>query len=186
MAISVLIQFTTLGADTGPFNLYTNANGFTSAFASGVTKAQLLAGYASVNTPDGTTVVRVKSMSSACTVYKDLPLSAVTTTTSSTVIATTTTTTTIAATTTTSTLPMSYPVVDNCCGLTPGTHYVSAPLGTFVTGNVFSSTSFGYFGAFTVTGPMQPGIPDVVRYDSTIYGNCLEWSNIYAGNVTCV
>jgi len=176
--MNVLIKFTQVGGDAEPFNLYTNVDGFTSAFASGVTRAQLLAGFpASIS--DSATVVRVRSIS-ACNNYTDLAVPGVTTSTTS-----TTSTTVTSTTTTTTTLPMAYPVVDACCGLTPGTHYVNAPLGTFLPGNVFSSISMGYFGAFMVTGPMEPGLVDIVRYDSTIYGSCAEWDAIYPGNISC-
>jgi hypothetical protein len=39
------ITLVVAGSDTGPFNLYSNADGYLSAFASNVTRAQLLAGY---------------------------------------------------------------------------------------------------------------------------------------------
>jgi len=57
----VTITLTTAGADTGPFNLYSDADGYTSAFEVGVSKAALLAGYTSYVAPNGTTIVRVMS-----------------------------------------------------------------------------------------------------------------------------
>jgi hypothetical protein len=79
----VTITLTTAGADTGPFNLYSDVDGYTSAFEVGVSKAALLAGYTSYIAPNGTTIVRVMS-SGACTNYIDLTLTICTTTTTTT------------------------------------------------------------------------------------------------------
>jgi hypothetical protein len=92
--MTVLITLTVAGADSGPFNLYSNTDGFVSAFETGVSKAALLAGYSSALVPNFTTVIRVLSTGD-CTNYIDITLDApVTTTTSTTTIAPTTTTTT--------------------------------------------------------------------------------------------
>lgn len=91
--MTVLITLTIAGADSGPFDLYSNIDGFTSAFETGVSKASLLAGYASALVPDYTTTVRVKS-SGICVNYVDILLES-TTTTTTTIIGSTTTTTTI-------------------------------------------------------------------------------------------
>jgi hypothetical protein len=101
--MTVLITLTVAGADSGPFNLFSNLDGYTSAFATNVSKASLLAGYSSSVVPDYTTIVRVVSIGD-CTNYIDIPLTSITTTTSTTTAApTTTTTTTVAPTTTTTT-----------------------------------------------------------------------------------
>ena len=84
MAQTVLITLTTAGADTGPFNLYSDADGYVSAFETGVAKAALQAGYTSTLVPDGASIIRVKSTSALCTNYVDLPISGVTTTTTTT------------------------------------------------------------------------------------------------------
>lgn len=99
--MTVLITLTTAGTDSGPFDLYSNLDGYTSAFESGVSKASLLAGYASALVPDYTTTVRVKS-DGMCVNYVDIVLEN-TTTTTTTVAPTTTTTTTIVGPTTTTT-----------------------------------------------------------------------------------
>ena len=75
----VFITLTSAGADSGPFNLYSNVDGFVSAFAIGVSKAALLAGY-SVIAPAGTTIVRIIS-TGVCTNFIDVAVSATTTTT---------------------------------------------------------------------------------------------------------
>lgn len=79
--MTVLITLTTAGSDSGPFDLYSNLDGFTSAFESGVSKASLLAGYASALVPDYTTSVRIKSNGVLCTNYVDVFLENTTTTT---------------------------------------------------------------------------------------------------------
>lgn len=82
--MTVLITLTVAGSDTGPFNLYSNLDGYISAFATGISKAALLAGYSSSVVPDYTTSIRVKSMGD-CTNYIDIVLSSLTTTTTTTV-----------------------------------------------------------------------------------------------------
>jgi hypothetical protein len=91
MSKAVLITLTTAGADTGPFDLYSNADSYAVPFDTNVDKADLVAGYVATPVPDSATSIRVASVS-ACTNFVDLPISAlpITTTTS-----TTTTTTTI-------------------------------------------------------------------------------------------
>jgi hypothetical protein len=72
--MTVLITLTVAGADTGLFNLYSNLDGFVSAFETGVSKAALLAGYSSALVPDFTTTVRVLSTGD-CANYIDIVLS---------------------------------------------------------------------------------------------------------------
>ena len=91
--MTVLITLTIAGADSGPFDLYSNIDGFTSAFETGVSKASLLAGHASALVPDYTTTIRIKS-SGVCLNYIDVALESTTTTTTTIVGPTTTTTTT--------------------------------------------------------------------------------------------
>lgn len=78
--MTITITLTTAGADTGPFLLYSDADGFTSAFEIGVTKASLEVGYTSILVPDYTTVIRVMS-EGICTNYIDIPITTTTTTT---------------------------------------------------------------------------------------------------------
>lgn len=56
----VLLTLTTAGSDSGPFDLYSNLDGYTTAFETGVDKATLEAGY-STTVPDGATIVRITS-----------------------------------------------------------------------------------------------------------------------------
>ena len=92
--MTVLITLTTAGTDSGPFDLYSNLDGFTSAFETGVSKSALLTGYSSALVPDYTTTIRVKS-NGVCLNYIDIILESTTTTTTTIVGPTTTTTSTI-------------------------------------------------------------------------------------------
>ena len=103
--MTVLITLTTAGTDTGPFNLYSNVDGYVSAFETGVSKAALLAGYSSALVPNGTTIIRIKS-TGTCVNYIDVTVvTTTTTTTTSTPTTTTTTTSTPTTTTTTTSVP---------------------------------------------------------------------------------
>lgn len=93
---TILVTLTTAGTSTGPFNLYSNVDGYVSAFATGISKAALLAGYLSTVAPTGTTIVRVIS-TGTCTNYIDIPVSGITTTTSTSSSTTSTSTTAIPA-----------------------------------------------------------------------------------------
>jgi len=79
--MTVFITLTTAGSDTGPFNLYSNLDGYISAFETGISKGDLLAGYSSSLVPDGTTIIRVQSVSTLCTNHVDVTLTTTTTTT---------------------------------------------------------------------------------------------------------
>jgi hypothetical protein len=98
--MTVLITLTTAGTDTGPFNLYSNVDGFITPFATGVSRSALLAGYSATTVPNGTTTIRVMS-TGTCTNYIDI--SVTTTTTTSTSSTTSTTTTGVPTTTSTTT-----------------------------------------------------------------------------------
>jgi hypothetical protein len=92
--MTVYITLTSVGADTGPFDLYSNIDGYTSAFETGVSKIDLQAGYSSSLVPDFTSTIRVKS-NGICTNFTDISVEQpITTTTSTTEESTTTTTTT--------------------------------------------------------------------------------------------
>jgi hypothetical protein len=102
--MTALITLTTAGADSGPFNLYSNLDGFTVAFETAVAKVDLLAGYASSIVPDYTTTIRVLS-TGTCTNYVDIILDEITTTTTTSSTSTTTSTSTSSTTTTSTTIP---------------------------------------------------------------------------------
>jgi hypothetical protein len=78
--MDIIITLTTAGTDTGPFNLFSDVDGYTAAFVSGVSKSALVSGYSTSLAPVGTTIVRVKS-TGLCSNYIDITLTFPTTTT---------------------------------------------------------------------------------------------------------
>ena len=78
--MTVIITLTVAGTDTGPFDLYSNTDFYSSAFESGVSKLDLASGYTSNLVPNGTTNIRIKSIGS-CIDYVDIPVATTTTTT---------------------------------------------------------------------------------------------------------
>lgn len=76
-----------IGGDAGPFNLYSNIDGFIAPFETNISAAALEAGYTSSLVPNGTTVIRIKS-NGVCTNYIDVIINLITTTTTSTTIIT--------------------------------------------------------------------------------------------------
>lgn len=77
--MNIYITLTSAGADSGPFNLYSDVDGFVSAFDTNVSKSTLLAGYSTI-APAGTTTVRIMS-NGACTNFIDVIVGTTTTTT---------------------------------------------------------------------------------------------------------
>jgi len=67
------------GGDAGPFDLYSNTDGYVTPFETGISAAALQAGYTSVLVPFGTTIIRVKS-TGWCTNYIDIPINPIPTT----------------------------------------------------------------------------------------------------------
>lgn len=94
--MTVTITLTLAGSDTGPFDLYSDADGYTTAFETNISKSSLVAGFTTSAVPVDTTNILAKS-TGVCD--RDLYLTVegaptTTTTTSSTSSSTTTTTTT--------------------------------------------------------------------------------------------
>lgn len=94
--MTVLITLTTIGIDCSTFDIYSNVDGFVSAFETDVPKASLSAGFSSANVPNGTSTIRIKTKG-LCSNHIDLNLdgSTTTTTTSSSTTSTTSTSTTV-------------------------------------------------------------------------------------------
>ena len=90
--MTVLITLTTVGADCSTFDIYSDVDGFLSAFETDIPKGSLLTGFSSSNVPDGTFTIRIKAKG-LCSNYIDLNLdeTPVTTTTTSSTSSTTTT-----------------------------------------------------------------------------------------------
>ncbi len=77
--MTVFIILDAAGTNTGPFNLYSDLDGFTTSFET-VSKAALVAGYTSTIVPYGTTIIRVVS-DNTCQNYSDIFVSTTTSTT---------------------------------------------------------------------------------------------------------
>lgn len=92
--MTVLVTLTLAGSDTGPFNLYSDVDGYTTPLATGVAKASLEAGYSLTGVPDAASVIRATS-TGTCTNYLDMYLTGGTTTTSTSSSTTSTSTTSI-------------------------------------------------------------------------------------------
>lgn len=90
------------GGDAGPFNLYSNTDGYVAPFATNISAAALQAGYTALFVPDGTTIVRVKSVG-VCTNFINVAVNVLPTTTTTSSTSTTTSTSTTATPTSTTT-----------------------------------------------------------------------------------
>lgn len=158
------VEFTLIsaGLDTGPFNLYSNLDGFVTPFEVAVSKAALLAGYSSADVPDYTSVVRIQS-AGTCANWIDIILE--NTTTSTTTGIPTTSSTTSSTTTVTPSIP---------CG----------SASSYSGGQNYPSTEIVNLGADT--GPVSLefnaiSVPDryIVRWDGSI-----EIDTGYRGTLT--
>jgi hypothetical protein len=77
--MTVIITLSVAGTDTGPFDLYTDLDGFATPFESGISRSSLLSGYTSSIVPDYANTIRVQS-TGTCTNYVDITVTATTTT----------------------------------------------------------------------------------------------------------
>jgi len=80
------IKLLTAGTDTGPFDLYSDVDGFSTPFQTGVSLTVLMAsqGYTTSLTPNGAITIRVQS-TGLCTNYIDIVIDAPVTTTTTTI-----------------------------------------------------------------------------------------------------
>lgn len=81
--MTALITIATIGADAGPFDLYSDVDGYSVAFETGITRSQLLAGYTSTVVTAGTTIIRTQS-TGVCVNFLDITVVPTTTTTTTT------------------------------------------------------------------------------------------------------
>jgi hypothetical protein len=188
--MTAIITFSVIGTDAGPFNLYSDVDGFASAFAAGVSKAQLLAGFPTNSLPNGTTIVRAKSFG-VCTNFIDIavvPAPATTTTTTSTSL-TTTSTTTIAPTTTTTTLA---PTTTTTSSSSTTTTSTTVPPTTTTSTTIITSSQLAFTSPTVapVTGTINP-YPDgggSFNYatGSTTVNFTVPGSNFVAGDILTI
>lgn len=73
MAFSAQITLSPLGANTGPFNLYSDVDGYTTPFETNIPRSSFLTPYITSNVPDGTSIIEVRS-SGICTNSEFLPI----------------------------------------------------------------------------------------------------------------
>ena len=72
---SGIIRLTSAGTDTGPFYLYSDADGFMTPFERNIAKIDLLSTNFIVNTiPDAATIVRIHSTNTICANYVDITI----------------------------------------------------------------------------------------------------------------
>lgn len=102
--MTVLITLTLAGADTGPFDIYSDSDGYTTPLVTGVAKSALVAGYSLAGVPNDATIIRVTS-TGTCTNSIDMLISNITPTTTTTTSSTSTSTSTSTTTTTTTSAP---------------------------------------------------------------------------------
>lgn len=85
---TVLITLNSPGADTGPyFNLYSDVDGYVSAFETNVSKISLVSGYLSSYVPTGASYIKLiptPGSGSLCSTIISIPLTTTTTTTTTT------------------------------------------------------------------------------------------------------
>lgn len=90
------------GGDAGPFNLFSNTDGYVTPFATNVSAAALIAGYTALLVPDGTTIIKVQSVG-VCTNFVNVPVNVLPTTTTTSSSSTSTTSSTSSSSTSTTT-----------------------------------------------------------------------------------
>ena len=123
MAQTVIITVNTIGPGTGPFKIYSlnNAGVVSGPFETGVTRAQLLAGFVSTNVPDDAVTIRVVSNAADCPISLDIYLNIITTTTTvppTTTSTTSTSTTTSTTSTSTTTTVQLFPFIIKASNIT--------------------------------------------------------------------
>ena len=177
--MNVLITLTTAGADTGPFNLYSNVDNYTTAFETNISKGILMAGYTSTIVPPGTTAIRVWSMG-ICANYVNITLTvpATTTTTTTSAPGTTTTTTTAAPVATTSTTttyvgPATTTTTTTYVGPATTTTTSTTPIPPSTT--TTTTTSGG--GGTTTTTTTAPTTSTTSTTTTSIFVSCEQWQN---------
>jgi hypothetical protein len=182
----VTITITLAGPGTGPFDLYSDSDGFLVPFETGVSKAALEAGYTSNLVPNDATLIKIVSVG-VCTDYITISIAlanATTTTTSTTATPTTSTTTTNPFTPTTTTTTTIAPgiscyTIDVTSGYTTGcayapAQYYSDPTETYTItlrdsmGNPITTPTNLYFGiSWTSTEVQETGT--IITPNSTTF-----------------
>jgi len=98
--MNLFIRLTSAGLNSGPFNLYSDTDGYQAAFESDVPKQDLLDGYISNLVPPSTKEIRIQSNNVLCTTYINVVVTAPITTSTTSSTSTSTSSTTTSSTTT--------------------------------------------------------------------------------------
>ena len=163
--MTVLVTLTLAGTDVGPFNLYSNVDGYTTPIVTGVSRAALVAGYNLLNVPDNASIIRVQS-TGTCTNYLDILLSGATTTTS--------TSSSSSSTTSTSTTAFVECIIGDRNALA-GCDFSDNNLITVTSGNTALITPGGYYytgsGTRTYTAYIMNGTNTAILYTFTYTQN---------------
>ena len=164
--MTVLITLTTAGSNTGPFDLYSDADGFSTIITSGISKADLLAGY-EATLPTGTTEVLLRS-SGPCNSSLYLIVSGAPTTT------TTTSSTTSTTSSSTTPNPDAYylaqvghvAIADGCASIVELKVYLSASDYALFVANYYSFAGLGGGSSTTCTAIARNavGTPITARF----------------------
>jgi len=171
--MNVVITLTTAGTDTGPFNIYSDVDGYISAFEVNISRASLLAGFPSSNAPNGTNIIKVQSVG-ICSNQIFISVPGGTTTTSTTILTTSTTTTAAP-------IANLLRVNATCCGdNTERLVNLPALLGFGATATFTGTDGKPYT---LISSTMVAGTANVFQngLDTAIYSGCAEWLAIYIG-----
>lgn len=147
--MNVTITLTSPGANTGPFNIYSNADNYVTAVATGVAKSALVAGY-NATVPSIATTVKVESTGICTTSIFLTIIQPTTTTTTSTTSTPTTTTTSSTSSSTTTTTTTGVPTTTTTTTAGPTTTTTTTPVPNYVfyfevrnqTGTAFGDGTF--------------------------------------------
>jgi len=72
MGITAVITLIEAGTGTGPFNLYSDLDGYVTPFETNISRADLLSGYPVDTIPDGTEIIRIISVNENCNNFTDI------------------------------------------------------------------------------------------------------------------
>jgi len=70
------IKLTSAGVCSGPCDLYSDADGYTVAFETGISTTVLtsILGYSTFNVPAGSTIIRIQNNNADCSNFVDTPI----------------------------------------------------------------------------------------------------------------
>jgi hypothetical protein len=76
MAQTINIKVTSPGVCSGPCDLYSDADGYTTAFATGISITVLssIIGYNTTSVPPGATTIRIQNDNANCSNFVDVPI----------------------------------------------------------------------------------------------------------------